>query len=330
MVSDPDIDNAVAILRRGGLVAFPTETVYGLGADARNPAALGKLYATKGRPAGHPVIVHLADVSQLAQWARELPPAAVRLAAKFWPGPLTLILPRAPAVSDVVTGGQDTVGLRIPSHPVAQALLTKFGSGVAAPSANRFGRVSATTAQHVTQEFGEGVDCVLEGGPSEIGIESTIVAVTGARLVLLRPGHIPAREIEQAAGVPLGAPDSEAPDSGASRAPGTLAAHYAPQTPLLVMEGDLLLELAASLARQGKRVAVLARGARQPLLSGLTWIAAPPDAPVYAHDLYANLRALDAAGCDAILVEKLPQQPEWDAVNDRLGRAAAGSSPTST
>ncbi|MBI2225689.1 MAG: threonylcarbamoyl-AMP synthase [Betaproteobacteria bacterium] len=325
MVSDPDIDNAVAILRRGGLVAFPTETVYGLGADARNPEALGRLYAAKGRPAGHPVIVHLADVSQLAQWARELPPAAVRLAARFWPGPLTLILPRAPAVSDAVTGGQDTVGLRIPSHPVAHALLTKFGSGVAAPSANRFGRVSATTAQHVKQEFGDAIDLVLEGGPSEIGIESTIVAVTGERPVLLRPGHIPAREIEQAAGVPLGAPDT-----GSPRAPGTLAAHYAPQTPLIVMEGDLLLELAASLTRQGKRVAVLAHGTLQPLFSGLTWIVAPPDAPVYAHDLYANLRALDAAGCDAILVEKLPQQPEWDAVNDRLGRAAAGSSPTST
>ncbi|MBI1988131.1 MAG: threonylcarbamoyl-AMP synthase [Betaproteobacteria bacterium] len=325
MVSDPDIDNAVAILRRGGLVAFPTETVYGLGADARNPEALGRLYAAKGRPAGHPVIVHLADVSQLAQWARELPPAAVRLAARFWPGPLTLILPRAPAVSDAVTGGQDTVGLRIPSHPVAHALLTKFGSGVAAPSANRFGRVSATTAQHVKQEFGDAIDLVLEGGPSEIGIESTIVAVTGERPVLLRPGHIPAREIEQAAGVPLGAPDT-----GSPRAPGTLAAHYAPQTPLIVMEGDLLLELAASLTRQGKRVAVLAHGTLQPLFSGLTWIVAPPDAPVYAHDLYANLRALDAAECDAILVEKLPQQPEWDAVNDRLGRAAAGSSPTST
>jgi len=322
---DPDIDKAVAILRRGGLVAFPTETVYGLGADASNPEALRKLYAAKGRPAGHPVIVHLADVSQLAQWARELPPAAEKLAAKFWPGPLTLILRRAPGVSDAVTGGQDTVGLRIPSHPVAHALLMKFRDGVAAPSANRFGRVSATTAQHVKQEFGVVVDCVLEGGPSEIGIESTIVAVTGARPVLLRPGHIPAREIEEAAGVPLGAPDS-----GSPRAPGTLAAHYAPQTPLLVMEGDLLLELAASLIRQGKRVAVLARGARQPLLPGLTWIVAPPDASVYAHDLYANLRALDAAGGDAILVEKLPQQPEWDAVNDRLGRAAAGSSPTST
>ena len=325
MVSDPDIDRAVAILRRGGLVAFPTETVYGLGADARNPAALAKLYAAKGRPASHPVIVHLADASQLAQWARELPPAAEKLAAKFWPGPLTLILRRAAGVSDAVTGGQDTVGLRIPSHPVAHALLAKFGGGVAAPSANRFGRVSATTAGHVRQEFGASVDFVLDGGAAEIGIESTIVAVTGERAVLLRPGQLSAREIEHAAGVPLGAPGP-----GTPRAPGTLAAHYAPQTPLLVMEGDLLLELAASLTRQGKRVAVLARGALQPLLAGLTWIAAPPEATAYAHDLYANLRALDAAGCDAILVEKLPQQPEWTAVNDRLGRATAGSRPTST
>ena len=319
-MNNSEIAKAVAILRRGGLVAFPTETVYGLGADARNPEALRKLYAIKGRPAGHPVIVHLADVSQLAQWARDVPRAAAKLAARFWPGPLTLILRRAPGVSDAVTGGQDTVGLRIPSHPVAHALLTEFGSGVAAPSANRFGRVSATTLQHVKQEFGDGLDLVLEGGPSEIGIESTIIAVTGERPVLLRPGRISAHEIEQAAGVPLGAPDI-----GAPRASGTLAAHYAPQTPLIVMEGDLLLELAASLARQGKRVAVLARGTLQPLLSGLIWIAAPPDAPAYAHDLYANLRALDVAGTDAILVEKLPLQPEWAAVNDRLGRAAAGS-----
>ncbi len=325
MIFDADIDKAVAILRRGGLVAFPTETVYGLGADARNPGALGKLYAAKGRPAAHPVIVHLADVSQLAQWAQDVPPAAATLAARFWPGPLTLILRRAPGVSDAVTGGQDTVGLRIPSHPVAHALLTKFGGGVAAPSANRFGRISATTSQHVTQEFGDSVDCVLEGGASEIGIESTIVAVTGERVVLLRPGHISAREIEAAIGAPLAAPDARSP-----RAPGTLAAHYAPITPLQVMEGDLLLELAASLTRQGKRVAVLARSTLQPLGSSLTWIAAPPDAPAYAHDLYANLRALDAAGCDAILVEKLLLQPEWAAVNDRLDRAAAGAWPTST
>ena len=325
MVSNADIDKAVAILRRGGLVAFPTETVYGLGADADNPDAIAKLYAAKGRPAGHPVIVHLADVSQLGRWARDVPPAASLLAAKFWPGPLTLILRRGPGVNDAVTGGQDTVGLRIPSHPVAHALLAKFGGGVAAPSANRFGRVSATTAQHVKQEFGDAIDLVLEGGPSEIGIESTIVAVTGKRPVLLRPGHISAHEIEQALGAPLAAPDT-----GSPRAPGTLAAHYAPETPLITMEGDLLLELAASLTRQNKRVAVLACSVLQPLLSGLIWIAASSDAVAYAHDLYFNLRALDASGCDAILVEKPPQQPEWAAVNDRLGRAAAGAQPTST
>jgi L-threonylcarbamoyladenylate synthase len=325
MVHDQEIDNALAILRRGGLVAFPTETVYGLGADASNPAALKKLYAVKGRPTGHPVIVHLADVSQLPQWARDVPPAAAKLAAKFWPGPLTLIMRRAQHVSDAVTGGQDTVGLRIPSHPIAHALLTKFGGGVAAPSANRFGRVSATTAQHVRQEFGGSVELVLDGGQSEVGIESTIVDVTGKQPVLLRPGHISAREIEQTAGVPLATPHANSP-----RAPGTLAAHYAPKTPLLVTEADLLLELAASFTRQGKRVAVLARSTLQPLLLGLIWISAPHDAPAYAHDLYAHLRALDAAGCDAILVEKLPPQPEWAAVNDRLGRAVAGSRPTST
>lgn len=321
-MNNSEIDQAVAILKRGGLVAFPTETVYGLGADASDAAAIRKLYAAKGRPADHPVIVHIADMQQLAQWAREVTPLAHKLARQFWPGPLTLILRRAPGVGDAVTGGQDTVGLRIPSHPVAHALLEKFGGGVAAPSANRFGRVSATTAAHVRQEFGDAVDCVLDGGQSDVGIESTIVDATGAAPVLLRPGHISASDIEHAAGVALAVPTAQSP-----RAPGTLAAHYAPATPLQVMESDLLLELAASLARQGKRVAVLARSSLQPLLTGITWIAAPTDAAAYAHDLYAHLRTLDAAGCDAILVEQLPQRPEWAAVNDRLGRAAAGSRP---
>jgi L-threonylcarbamoyladenylate synthase len=324
MVDDREIDKAVAILKRGGLVAFPTETVYGLGADASNPEAIRKLYAAKGRPAGHPVIVHLSDVAQLPLWALEVTPAARKLAQEFWPGPLTLILRRAPGVSDAVTGGQDTVGLRIPSHPVAQALLTGFGGGVAAPSANRFGCVSATTAEHVRQEFGASVELVLDGGQSEVGIESTIVDVTGERPVLLRPGQISAREIERTVGMLLATPHADSP-----RAPGTLAAHYAPETPLVVTEADLLLELAASLTRQGKRVAVLARSTLQPLLPGLIWISAPHDAPAYAHDVYSHLRTLDAAGCDAILVEKLPQRPEWAAVNDRLGRAAAGSRPTS-
>lgn len=324
-MNDQEIDKAVAILRRGGLVAFPTETVYGLGADASSPAALVKLYAAKSRPADHPVIVHLADMNQLAQWAREVTPLAHKLAREFWPGPLTMIFKRAPGVGDAVTGGQDTVGLRIPSHTIARALLEKFGGGIAAPSANRFGRVSATTAAHVRQEFGDAVDWVLDGGASEVGIESTIVDATGAAPVLLRPGHISARDIEEAAGVALAPPTAQSP-----RAPGTLAAHYAPATPLLVMESDLLLELAATLTRQGKRVAVLARSALQPVIAGITWIAAPLDATAYAHDLYANLRTLDAAGCDALLVEQLPQGPEWAAVNDRLGRAAAGSRPPST
>ena len=319
-MNSSEIDKAVATLKRGGLVAFPTETVYGLGADASNPAALSRLYSAKGRPAAHPVIVHLAEMTQLAQWARDVTPIAHKLARQFWPGPLTMLLKRAPGVGNAVTGGQDTVGIRIPSHALAHALLQKFGGGVAAPSANRFGRVSATLAAHVRQEFGDAVDLILDGGASDVGIESTIVDVSGAAPVLLRPGHISARDIEEAAGVPLAQPTAQSP-----RAPGTLAAHYAPATPLLVSESDLLLELAATLTRQGKRVAVLARSALQPLLAGVTWIAAPPEAIAYAHDLYANLRTLDAAGCDAILVEQLPQRHVSAAVNDRLGRAAAGS-----
>ena len=323
-MNNSEVDKAVAILRRGGLVAFPTETVYGLGADASNPAAISKLYAVKGRPADHPVIVHLADAAQLPQWTREVTPIAQKLARQFWPGPLTMILKRAPGVRDEVTGGQDTVGIRIPSHAIAHALLEKFGGGVAAPSANRFGRVSATLAEHVRREFGAAVDYVFDGGECDFGIESTIVDVTGPAPVLLRPGHITARDIEQAAGAGLGAPTAQSP-----RAPGTLAAHYAPATQLLIMENDLILELAATLVRQGKRVAVLARSARQPVLPGITWLAAPMDAQAYAHDLYANLRTLDAAQCDAIIVEQLPQLPVWAAVNDRLGRAAAGSRPPS-
>ena len=265
------LDEAVAVLKRGGLVAFPTETVYGLGADAGNPAAIAKLYAAKGRPAGpsgdRACRRHGAIAMNGRARSRRSPAGSPQ---RFWPGPLTLILKRAPGVSDAVTGGQDTVGLRIPSHPVAHALLEKFGGGIAAPSANRFGRVSATLAEHVRREFGDAVDFVFDGGECDVGIESTIVDATGAAPVLLRPGHITARDIEQAAGIALAALTAHSP-----RAPGTLAAHYAPATPLLVMEGDLLLELAATLTRQGKRVAVLARSALQPLLTGVVWVAAP-------------------------------------------------------
>jgi len=321
VVTDRDIEHAVAVLRAGGLVAFPTETVYGLGADAGNPQAVRKIFEVKGRPATHPVIVHLADAVQTANWAREVPEAARTLSRRFWPGPLTLILKRARGVSDEVTGGQDTVALRVPSHPLAQQLLARFGGGIAAPSANRHGRVSATTADHVRREFGDAVDCVLDGGESQVGIESTIVDLSGGKPVLLRPGWITAGEIERALGMPLAAPAA-----GAPRAPGTLAAHYAPETPLTLVEGDLLAELAATLTRQGKRVAVLALSEARPLLPGVAWIAAPRDAAGYAHALYASLRRLDESGCDAIIVEKPPQTAEWAAINDRLARAATGSS----
>ena len=315
-----DIARAIAILRAGGLVAFPTETVYGLGADASNPEAIRKVFAAKGRPHDHPLIVHVASTAQLTDWAREVPPAAHTLAKKFWPGPLTLILKRAQGVSDVVTGGQDTVALRVPSHPVAQALLRAFGGGVVGPSANRYGRVSATTAEHVRQEFGDTVDCVLDGGACDVGIESTLVDLSGAKPALLRPGWITASEIEAALGISLAAPNAQSP-----RAPGTLAKHYAPRTPLMLVETGLIDELARSFVRQGKRVAVLARNARQPLIDNLMWIAAHEAPAGYAHDLYANLRRLDDAGCEVILVEEPPLAMEWAAVRDRLGRAAAGA-----
>jgi L-threonylcarbamoyladenylate synthase len=319
---DSTINDAVGMLRAGGLVAFPTETVYGLGADASNPDAVKKIYAAKGRPRNHPLIVHVASAAQLRDWALEIPLVAERLARRFWPGPLTLILKRAAHVNDLVTGGQDTIALRVPSHPVAQALLSGFGGGIAAPSANRYGRVSATTAEHVRAEFGATVNCVLDGGECDVGIESTIVDVSGMEPALLRPGSITSGDIEALLGRPLGTARP-----GSPRAPGTLPKHYAPQTPVMLMEPDLLLELAATMTRQGHRVAVLARSARQPLHGGLTWIAAPIDAAHYAHDLYSNLRVLDRAGCSAILVEEPPLEASWAAVHDRLTRAAAGSAP---
>lgn len=320
LVPKTDITRAAAQLKAGELVAFPTETVYGLGADASNADAVRKVFAAKGRPADHPLIVHIADAVQLANWARDIPPAAHTLAKTFWPGPLTLVLKRSPKVPDAVTGGQDTVAIRVPLHPVAQALLREFGGGVAAPSANRFGRVSATTAAHVREEFGDVVACVLDGGAADVGIESTIVDCSRAAPVLLRPGSITPQQLEQVLDMPLAASDAQAP-----RVSGSLEKHYAPRTPVMLMEGDLIVELAHSLARQGKRVAVLARTTLQPMVDGLVWQAAPRDAAAYAHELYASLRTLDQAGCDAMLVEQPPDEPQWLAVRDRLMRAAAGA-----
>jgi L-threonylcarbamoyladenylate synthase len=314
------IARAVERLRAGALVAFPTETVYGLGADADNQDAVRAIFAAKGRPADHPVIVHLADNAQLPHWAREIPPGARRLADAFWPGPLTLILPRATRVSDAVTGGQNRVGLRRPSHPVARALLDAFtaagGKGIAAPSANRFGRISPTTAQHVLDDLGDSVELILDGGACEVGIESTIVAFGDGEPMLLRLGGVPAAEIEHVLGRPPRAPDADAP-----RASGTLAAHYAPRTPARILSASALAS--ASMESAGS-VAVLARTFTRPAQFAGAWIDAPRDATPYAHDLYANLRALDATDAVAILIEAVPDDTEWHAVRDRLMRATSG------
>jgi len=308
-----ELRRAAEILRAGGLVAFPTETVYGLGADASSEAALKKLYAVKGRPAGHPVIVHFASADEAFAWAREVPEAARRLAARFWPGPLTLILKRSARAGDFVTGGQDTVGLRVPSHPVAQALLSEFGSGVAAPSANRFGRVSPTRAAHVREDLGEDVDLVLEGGDSEVGIESTIVDLSRGRAVLLRHGAITPAMLEQALGAAVAAADA-----GAPRAAGTLERHYAPRTALRLVASHALDQ---EISRAGGGTAVLAYS--RPDERAARWLRMPRDPQGYAHRLYAALRELDAAGCALILVEEPPQDAAWAAVRDRLKRAAA-------
>jgi L-threonylcarbamoyladenylate synthase len=227
---------AAAALAAGRLILLPTETVYGLGADARTPAALRKIYAIKNRPVDHPLILHLADAAALPEWVVEVPPAAQVLAAHFWPGPLTLVLRRAPGVPDELTGGQDSVAIRVPSHPVAQALLRAFGGGIAAPSANRYGRVSPTCAAHVREEFPEGIAVILEGGDCEVGLESTIVSLLGPLPQLLRPGGIPRAEIEAV----LGAPVAGVVVAPAPRVPGSTAQHYAPRTPLeLVPAGGL-------------------------------------------------------------------------------------------
>jgi L-threonylcarbamoyladenylate synthase len=315
-----DIQRAVALLRQGELVALPTETVYGLGADALNPEAVVKIFAAKGRPSDHPLIVHLPDAEQLTLWARDIPREAIALARAFWPGPLTLILKKEEGVPDIVTGGQDTVGLRVPNHPVALALLRAFGSGVAAPSANRFGRISPTTAGHVRQELGDRVPLILDGGPCEVGLESTILDLSRDVPVILRPGAIGVDDIARVIGRRPRLPGEMEEMTAAPRVSGALAAHYAPRTPLeLVDSASLSSRLLAG-------DVVLARTAQPAdLPAGVQWVPAPADAAGFAHDLYARLRALDEAGCTRILVEAPPVTPEWAAVADRLGRAAVGS-----
>ena len=317
------VQAAAQALQRGELLGLPTETVYGLAADADNDAAVAQIFTAKGRPPNHPLIVHVADSGAITRYAREVPLFAQQLIDAFWPGPLTLILPRLPQAARASTGGQDSVGLRCPSHPVAHAVLAACQQlqppvwGVSAPSANKFGRVSPTTAAHVTAEFGPGL-LVLDGGACPVGIESAIVDCTREQPALLRPGQLSRQQLEQALGQPLAAPDSASP-----RASGTLASHYAPQARLqLVDTPSLRLRLAGVPPGPGQRVAVYSRLA--PVAGqGWIWRRMPSQAAATAHELFAVLRELDAAGVGTIWVEQPPPDPDWDGVRDRLQRAAA-------
>jgi L-threonylcarbamoyladenylate synthase len=299
------IAQAAAHLRRGELVAFPTETVYGLGADALNPEAVKAIFAAKGRPRDHPVIVHLATTEALNDWAAEVPFKARLLAQSFWPGPMTLVLPKRPEVPGEVTGQQPTIALRVPAHPVAQALLRAFGGAIAAPSANRFGHVSPTTAQHVASEFPE-LPLILDGGPCEVGLESTIVDFSQGEAHILRPGRVSAFEISEVIGyLPEVLGRSEV------RVPGTLARHYAPQTPCY------LVDTAHPEVNEG----VISRRVQPEGAQGY-WRTLPDDPVAYGRLLYAALRECDALGLKALWIEVVPEDDAWLAVRDRLSRAA--------
>jgi len=312
-----EIETAVQALRDGELVAFPTETVYGLGANAQNPAAVRKIFEVKGRPPDHPVIVHLDSPRYLHRWVREVPENATRLAQAFWPGPFTMVMPRAPSVHDVITGGQDTIAIRVPAHPMAQQLLTAFGGGIAAPSANRYGRLSPTRAEHVREELGDAVRVILDGGECQIGLESTIVGFEGGTVRLLRPGSVTAAQIRSVVGELAVGAERDSP-----RVPGSAPRHYAPATPMSIVPAGEIDAQADVLSAGGRRIAVLAQ--RLPLRAHkyVTWINAGRRPENYGHDLYNNLRTLDKAGCQRILVQAVPDGERWDAIRDRLLRAA--------
>ncbi len=310
---------AVEVLSEGGLVALPTETVYGLAADADNELAVRRIFAVKGRPATHPLIVHIPSAQHLSSWAREIPEEARKLADAFWPGPLTLVLKKQPRVSHAVTGGQDTVALRVPAHPLAQRVLQTFGGGLAAPSANRFGRVSPTTAEHVRADLGNDVDYVLDGGPCDIGVESTIVDLSGQAgpPTVLRPGGLGVERIAAVLGREL-----PVRESSEVRVSGSLPSHYAPRAGLLLVGPDEVASRAAALKAHGQKVAVLApEGVATPGDEGVFRLPADPDG--YARGLYARLREIDGQGYDVIVAAPPEAVGVGTAVWDRLRRAAA-------
>lgn len=310
---------AALALRDGRLVAFPTETVYGLGANAGDDAAVAAVFSAKGRPADHPLIVHVAHAEAATALASDIPPVARRLMDAFWPGPLTVIVPRREGVATAAAGGHATIGLRCPAHPVAQGLLEACARegliGLAAPSANLFGRISPTTARHVADEFGDEV-WVLDGGPCRVGIESTIIDCSRGRPVLLRPGVLTRTQIESAIGEPVMERDDDAP-----RASGTLEAHYAPRAKLRLMDAETLKVALRVLGDAPLKLALYSRTVRPP--RGVAFRPMPNDAARAAQELFAVLRELDALGVQLIWVESPPPAPEWDGVRDRLMRAAA-------
>ena len=323
------LEEAAVVLRRGGLVAFPTETVYGLGAHALDERAVRGIYAAKGRPGYNPLIVHVADAGAVRDVARDFPERAERAARAWWPGPVTLVLPKRPEVPGIVTAGLDSVAVRVPAHPVALALLRASGLPIAAPSANRFTELSPTSAAHVVKGLGDRVDLVLDGGPTDVGIESTVVDLTGDVPVLLRPGLVSREELERVLGavaLPAAVPEGEVPRPS----PGMVERHYAPRAELRIVdqrEGASLLERALAAEREGRRVGVIALEGDAGIDAADTlppgrWRALPNDAAGYARELYAALHDLDDLGCDLVLVQVVPGGDAWSGIRDRLRRAA--------
>lgn len=319
-----DLATAVQTLCAGELLGLPTETVYGLAADAASDAAVAQIFAAKGRPNNHPLIVHVADAAGVAHFAASVPDFAQRLMAAFWPGPLTVILPRRPDVGAAAAGGQDSIGLRCPAHPVALTLLRACAAqglhGLAAPSANKFGRVSPTSAAHVQAEFGDSLR-VLDGGLCAVGIESTIIDCTRGVPVLLRPGHISRTQIEAACGQRLYGQDELL--AATPRASGTLEAHYAPNAKVRLMEATALQTALDLLGADAAHLALYTRTVLKTRAPGVIYRRMPDDAAATAQQLFAVLRDFDAQGARLIWVEIPPDTPEWEGVRDRLQRAAA-------
>jgi L-threonylcarbamoyladenylate synthase len=344
------IEEAAKLLKEGQLVAFPTETVYGLGADASNASAIKKLYEAKGRPSSHPVIVHLHHVEQISNWAIDIPESAAILARAFWPGPMTLVMKRTAKVLDAVTGGQDTVGLRIPSHPLALAVLKEFGGGLVAPSANKFGRLSPTSAADVRAEFGDELAMVLDGGSCQVGIESTIIDLTSGRPRILRPGMISVSMIYSVLGEKFDSREWDRRDSGSARVdttakeklndvasdeehdirvPGSLASHYAPVTPLYLIPSSEFSTFLDSQLQVDRNITVVSFRSPSNEFTERTWATLPKNPSEFARLIYSTLRRLDALHPRMIILESPPVSTTgtdpldaWSGINDRLSRAS--------